>query len=108
MTTNCLPKRLDLKKINRKYHFSRRQRRKILGQKMKQTQVQPQTEANEPIEVNDDVSHEASENKEHGKFQSRWASLYIWLTYRKDKNKMYCSKCISIGANNTMTAVYCL
>jgi hypothetical protein len=52
----------DLKKINRKYHFSRRQRRKILGQKMKQT-----TEANEPIEVDDDVSHEASENKEQGK-----------------------------------------
>jgi hypothetical protein len=22
----------------------------------------------------------------------------------KDKSKMYCSKCISIGANNTMTA----
>jgi hypothetical protein len=29
------------------------------------------TEANEPIEVDDDVSHEASENKEQGKFQSR-------------------------------------
>jgi hypothetical protein len=27
----------------------------------------------------------------------------MWLTY-KDKNKMYCSKCNSIGANNTMTA----
>jgi hypothetical protein len=53
--------------------------------------------ANEPIEVNDDVSHEASENKEQGKFQFRWASLYTWLTYDKDKNKMYCSKCISIG-----------
>ena len=26
------------------------------------------------------------------------------LTYDKDKNKMYCSKCISIGANNTITA----
>ena len=62
------------------------------------------TEANEPIEVDDDVSHEASKNKEQGKFQSRWASLYTWLTYDKDKNKMYCSKCISIGANNTMTA----
>ena len=44
------------------------------------------------------VSHEACENKEQGKFQSRWASLYTWLTYDKDKNKMYCSKCISIGA----------
>ena len=66
---------------------------------MKQT-----TEANEPIEVDDDVSHEASENKEQGKFQSCWANLYTWLTYDKDKNKMYCSKCISIGANNTMTA----
>jgi hypothetical protein len=32
------------------------------------------------------------------------ASLYTWLTYDKDKSKMYCSKCISIGANNTMTA----
>jgi hypothetical protein len=61
-------------------------------------------EANEPIEVDDDVSHEASENKEQGKFQSRWAGLYTWLTYDKDKNKMCCSKCISIGANNTITA----
>ena len=62
------------------------------------------TEANEPIEVDDDVSHETSENKEQGKFQSCWASLYTWLTQDKDKNKMYCSKCISIGANNIMTA----
>ena len=62
------------------------------------------TEENETIEVVDDVSHEASENKEQGKFQSRWASLYTWLAYDKDKNKMYCSKCISIGANNTTTA----
>ena len=77
MITKCLPKRQDLKKINRKYHFSRRQRRKILGQKMKRTRVQP-------IEVDDDVSHEASENKEKGKFQSHWASLYTWLTYDKD------------------------
>jgi hypothetical protein len=53
------------------------------------------TEANEPIEVDDDVSHEASENKEQGKFQSCWASLYTWLTYDKYKNKMYCSKCFS-------------
>jgi hypothetical protein len=37
------------------------------------------TEANEPIEVDHDVSHEASENKEQGKFQSCWASLYTWL-----------------------------
>jgi hypothetical protein len=35
------------------------------------------TEANEPIEVDDDVSHEASENKEQGKFQSRWASFTV-------------------------------
>ena len=28
------------------------------------------TGTNEPIEVDDDVSHEASENKEQGKFQS--------------------------------------
>jgi hypothetical protein len=34
-------------------------------------------------EVDDDVSHEASENKEQGKFQSHWASLYTWLTYDK-------------------------
>jgi late competence protein required for DNA uptake (superfamily II DNA/RNA helicase) len=74
-----------------------------------ETDIGTTTEANEPIEVDDDVSHEASENKEQGKFhfQSCWASLYTWLTYDKDKNKMYCSKCISIGANNTMTAVYC-
>jgi hypothetical protein len=36
------------------------------------------TEANEPFEVDDDVSHEASENKEQGKFQSSWSSLYTW------------------------------
>jgi late competence protein required for DNA uptake (superfamily II DNA/RNA helicase) len=74
-----------------------------------ETDIGTTTEANEPIEVDDDVSHEASENKEQGKFhfQSCWASLYTWLTYDKDKNKMYCRKCISIGANNTMTAVYC-
>jgi hypothetical protein len=103
MTTKCLTKRQYLKKINRKYHFSRRQRRKILGQK---TDTGTTTEANEPFEVDDDVSHEASENKEQGKFQSRWDSLYTWLTYDKDKSKMYCSKCISIGANNTMTAAW--
>ena len=66
------------------------------------------TEENEPIQVDDDVSHEASENEEQGKFKSRWASSYTWLKYNKDKNKMYYSKCISIGANNTMTVVYCL
>jgi hypothetical protein len=37
------------------------------------------TEANEPIEVDDDVSHEASENKE---ISARWASLH---TYEKHK-----------------------
>ena len=42
MTTKCLPKRQDLKNITRKYNFSRPQRRKILGQKMKRTQVQLQ------------------------------------------------------------------
>ena len=41
--------------------------------------------------------------RKQGKFQSRSASLYTWLTYDKNKNKMYCSKCISIGVNNTMT-----
>jgi hypothetical protein len=54
------------------------------------------TEVNEPIEVDDDVSHEASENKEQGKFPTRWSSLYTWLTYDKDKNKMYCSKLLKI------------
>jgi hypothetical protein len=57
----CLTKRQYLKKINRKYHFSRRQRRKILRQK---TDTGTTTEATEPFEVDDDVSHEASENKE--------------------------------------------
>ena len=66
------------------------------------------TEATEPIEVDGDVSHDAeTENKhekEQRKFQSRWASLYnTWLTYDREKNKMFCTKCISIGANNTMT-----
>jgi hypothetical protein len=103
MTTKCLPKRQDLKKINRKYHFSRCQRRKILESE-DETDTGTTTEANEPIEVDDDVLHEASENKEQGKFQSHWASLYTWLIYDKDKNKMYCSKWISIGTNNTMTA----
>ena len=42
------------------------------------------TEVNEPIEVDDDVSHETSEYKEQGKFQSHWASLYTWLTHDKD------------------------
>ena len=92
MTTKCLPKRQDLKKNQPKISFFTSEKEN------------PWSETNEPIEVDDDVSHEASENKEQGKFQSRWASLYTWLTYNKDKNKMYCSKCISIGANNTMTA----
>ena len=96
MTTKCLPKRQDLKKINRKYHFSRHQKRKILGQKMKRTQVQPQRRWWRITR--------SQQKQGTRKFQSRWASLYTWLTYDKDKNKMYCSKCISIGANNTMTA----
>ena len=54
------------------------------------------TEANEPIEVDNDVSHEASENKEQWQFPSRLSSLYTWLTYNKDKNKMYCSKLLKI------------
>ena len=54
------------------------------------------TEVNEPIEVDDGVSHEASENKEQGKFPTRWSSLYTWLTYDKDKNKMYCGKLLKI------------
>jgi hypothetical protein len=37
------------------------------------------TEVNEPIEVDDDVSHEASENKEQGKFPTRWSSLYLHI-----------------------------
>jgi hypothetical protein len=56
------------------------------------------TEANEPFEVDDDVLHEASENKEQGKFLSSWSSLYTWLTYDKDKNKMYCGKLLKIDA----------
>jgi hypothetical protein len=60
------------------------------------------TEANEPIEVDDDVSHEASENKEQGKFQSHWASLYTWLTYNNDKNQMYCSKLPSCARKYTV------
>jgi hypothetical protein len=34
------------------------------------------TEANEPIEVDDDVSHKASENKEQGKFQSQCSIFF--------------------------------
>jgi hypothetical protein len=64
------------------------------------------TEENEPIEVVDDVSHEASENKEQGKFQSCWASLYTWLAYDKDKNKMYCSKCIIIKTRSEITLAF--
>jgi hypothetical protein len=37
-----------------------------------------------------------SENKEQWQFPSRWSSLYTWLTYDKDKNKMYCSKLLKI------------
>jgi hypothetical protein len=40
-------------------------------------------EVNEPIEVDDDISHKASENKEQGKFQSRWA-FFAWLRSRDE------------------------
>jgi hypothetical protein len=103
LTTKCLPKRQDLKKKQPKISFFTTSEKENPWSE-DETDTGTTTEANEPIEVDDDVSHEASENKEQGKFQPRWASLYTWLTYDKDKNKMYCSKCISIGANNTMTA----
>ena len=99
MTTKCLPRS---EKNKPKISFFMTSEKENLWSE-DETDTSTTTEANEPIEVDDDVSHEASENKEQGKFQSRWASLYTWLTYDKDKNKMYCSKCISIGANNTMT-----
>ena len=50
------------KKINRKYHFSRRQKENPWSED--ETNTGTTTEANEPIEVYDDVSHEASEKKE--------------------------------------------
>jgi hypothetical protein len=43
------------------------------------TSFMPIVSDNEPIEVDDDLSHKANENKEQGKFQSRWASLSTWL-----------------------------
>jgi hypothetical protein len=56
------------------------------------------------ITVDDDVSHEASENLNKESFSPVGPVYTRELTYVKDKNKMYCSKCISIGANNTITA----
>jgi hypothetical protein len=103
MTTKCLPKRQNLKKNQPKISFFTTSEKENPWSE-DETDTGTTTEANEPIEVDDDVSHKASENKEQGKFQSHWVSLYTWLTYDKDTNKMYCSKCISIGANNTMTA----
>jgi hypothetical protein len=79
MTAKCLPKWQDLNKINRKYHFSRTSEKKNPWSE-DEMDTGTTTEANEPIEVDDDVSHETSENKEQGKFQSCWASLYTWLT----------------------------
>jgi hypothetical protein len=71
----CLPKWQDLNKINRKYHFSRTPEKENPWSE-DEMDTGTTTEANEPIEVDDDVSHETSENKEQGKFQSCWASLY--------------------------------
>jgi hypothetical protein len=61
MTTKCLPKRQDLKKINRKYHFSRRQRRKIIGQKMKRT-----------LKTEKDIY------RDHPSFWRWWAIRPVW------------------------------
>ena len=94
MTTKCLPKRQDLKKIKRKYNFSRPSEKENPWSE-DETDTGTTTEANEPIEVDDDVSHEASENKEQGKFQSRWASLYTWLTYDTAHwSKQYYNSCL--------------
>jgi hypothetical protein len=62
MATKCLPKRQDLKKINRKYYFSWRQKENPWSED--ETDTVTTTEANEPIEVDDSISHEASGNKE--------------------------------------------
>jgi hypothetical protein len=96
MTTKCLPRS---EKNQPKISFFMTSEKENPWSE-DETDTGTTTEANEHIEVDDDISHEASENKEQGKFQSRWASLYTWLTYDKDKNKMYCNKCISICAMN--------
>ena len=57
MTTKCLPKRQDLKTSEKENPWSE-----------DETDTGTTTEANEPIGVDDDVSHEASKNKEQGKF----------------------------------------
>jgi hypothetical protein len=87
MTTKCLPKRQDLNKNQPKISFFTTSEKENPWSE-DETDTGTTTEANE---VDDDLSHEASENKKKGKFQSRWASLYTWLAYDKDKNKMYCS-----------------
>jgi hypothetical protein len=53
MTTKCLPKRQDLKTSEKENPWSE-----------DETDTGTTTEANEPIGVDDDVSHEASKNKE--------------------------------------------
>ena len=82
MTKKCLPKRQDLKKNQQKISFFTTSEKENPWSEH-ETDTGTTTETNEPIEVNDDVSHEASENKEQGKFPPRWSSLYTWLTYNK-------------------------
>jgi hypothetical protein len=53
----------DLNKINRKYHFSRMSEKENPWSE-DEMDTGTTTEANEPIEVDDDVSHEISGNKE--------------------------------------------
>jgi hypothetical protein len=86
MTTKCLTKRQNLKKNQPKISFFTSEKENPWSED--ETDTSTTTEANEPIEVDDDVSHAANKNKEQGKFQSRWASLYTWLAYDNDKNKV--------------------
>ena len=69
MTTKCLPKRQDLKKNQPKISFFTLEKENPWSED--ETDTGTTTEANEPIEVDDDLSHKANENKEQGKFQSR-------------------------------------
>jgi hypothetical protein len=66
MTTKCLPKRQDLKKINQNIIFHDVREGKSLVRRWNGHRYNHR--ANEPIEVDDDVSHKASENKEQESF----------------------------------------
>jgi hypothetical protein len=63
MTTNCLPKRQDLKKNQPKISFFTMSEKENPWSE-DETDTGTTTEANEPIEVDVDVSHEAIKNKE--------------------------------------------